>query len=100
MTKQKTSRNIVKSVLSLPKRFLVSIGNGIIDLGNSTKKSPRKLYNFSRSAVAELRNVEWLSRKETFRYSAYVLGFMILGALFIALLDTVFYESLRIVLGI
>lgn len=48
-----------------------------------------------RNAFAELRNVSWLTPKETVKFSLYVLGFMIISAVIVALLDLGFYNLLK-----
>lgn len=42
---------------------------------------------FLRNAIAELKTVTWLSRKDTVKFSLYVIAFIIFSALTIALID-------------
>lgn len=51
------------------------------------KLRPFKFFN---SLAQELNGVEWLSRKQTVRYTILVISCLVLGTLFILLVDQIF----------
>ncbi|MCL4400196.1 preprotein translocase subunit SecE [Patescibacteria group bacterium] len=58
-----------------------------------------KIGNFVRESKQELKKVNWPTREETIRYTLFVIGFSVLLAAFLGVLDFVFIQILqRIVL--
>lgn len=71
----------IKKLITLPRTLIVGISKVI-----------RSLLNFAVSAIQELRQVTWLSRKDTVKFSTYVILFVVLGAVIIALMDLAFFR--------
>lgn len=51
---------------------------------------PRTIVNFFKETFNELKQVEWLSRNKTLRYTLLVIIFLVIGATFIILVDQLF----------
>ena len=58
-----------------------------------------KLSAYLRDSYAELKKVNWPSKKETVRYTLIVIGISLSVALFLGALDLIFSYLLRIVLA-
>ena len=58
-----------------------------------------KLAAYLRDSYAELKKVNWPSKKETVRYTLIVIGISLSVALFLGALDLIFSYLLRIVLA-
>jgi preprotein translocase SecE subunit len=83
-----------KSIKNKIVRRIKSTGKG---LGNIAKSlNPlllvRAVLRFFRNAYGELRTVSWLSRKDTVKFSIYILLFLVLSAITIAALDLGLYK--------
>ncbi|MBN1162156.1 preprotein translocase subunit SecE [Patescibacteria group bacterium] len=57
-----------------------------------------KVLDFIKSAINELKKVQWPSRKETVRLTAYVIGVSFGVGLFVMLFDYIFKELLTLVI--
>jgi len=57
---------------------------------NTILQLPKKIINFLKSIYQELRLVDWLSRKDTIRYTSIVLLIMIIFGLSLAVIDKIF----------
>ncbi len=55
---------------------------------------PKQIKDFIVGTYGELKKTEYLSRKKTLSYTLLVLGFLVLGTLFILGIDT-FFLSIR-----
>jgi preprotein translocase SecE subunit len=71
-----------KGILNLPKRFIGLVG---------------KSFAFLRESFAELGNVTWLSRRDTLKFSTYIVLFIVLGSVVIALLDLGIFELFKLI---
>ena len=58
----------------------------------------KKVLNFIKAAINELRKVQWPSRKDTLRLTGYVIGMSVGVGLFVMLFDYIFKELLTFVL--
>jgi len=58
---------------------------------------PKKLIAFFRLSIVELQKVTWLSRKDTVKFTGYVLAFIFFSALSIALLDLGIYRFVTLI---
>ncbi len=54
-----------------------------------------KVKSFFEDSRRELKRVNWPTRKETVRYTIFVLGFSIAVAIFLGLLDFIFIQLLE-----
>ncbi len=64
------------------------------------RKLGAKVLQFFKDAFAELKAVEWLSRRETFKYSSLILLFIVVGALYTAFLDWAIFKVLMFIIEI
>lgn len=98
MTKKTTTKKVNTSVnTKKPSRFkVVATKINPIKLGKAViaeiGRLAANLVKFVRASYTELRTVTWLSRKDTLKFSAYVLLFVVLGSLAIALADYGFFK--------
>ncbi len=86
----KTIKNTKNNIKSVPKK--------LNNLGQNINNIFRNLIKFLQSTFYELKNVEWLSRKEVFKFSSYIMIFLIISAVGIALLDLIFYKLLLVLI--
>ena len=56
--------------------------------------------NFVKSALQEIKKVQWPTRKEAFRLTLYVIGISLIASLIVVLLDFVFTELLAKIISI
>lgn len=61
---------------------------------------PKNIVNFFRGTISELKLVDFLSRRQTLAFTAFVLIFLVVGTLFILFVDTVFLEIRDILFSI
>jgi preprotein translocase subunit SecE len=57
-----------------------------------------KIGKFLKEAYQELKRVNWPTRKETVRYTLFVIGISVAVALYLGLLDYVFTSVLKLVI--
>ncbi len=60
---------------------------------------PKLIIEFVSKTFAELRQVEWLSRSMTLKYSLYVVIFLVIGTVLIVLIDALFLSIRSIVIS-
>lgn len=65
---------------------------------NKKDKQPNPLIKYLRETRGEMRKVTWPTRQEAQRLTAIVIGFTIVFALFLGLLDFVWSSSLEILI--
>jgi len=58
-----------------------------------------KLTNYLKESAEELKKVTWPTKKETYNYTLLVLGISLALALFLAALDLIFSEGLRLLIN-
>jgi preprotein translocase subunit SecE len=64
---------------------------------NKVGKATNALFRFFKEAYAELKTVTWLSRKDTVKFSVYILLFILFSALTIALIDLGLYKLMTFI---
>ncbi len=77
-------------------KFRINLITGISNLVKGLISLPNSLIKVAADAYSELRQVKWLSPGQVARFSLYVLIFMIVSAVSVALLDLAFYDLLKL----
>jgi preprotein translocase SecE subunit len=90
-TKEKSKKTTAKTTKKVAKAnpvlsFLKTIGGAI-----------KAFFGFFKDAFKELESVEWLTPKQTFKFTGYILIVLIGLAVLIALLDTAFFNLFKFV---
>ena len=94
-------KKLIKTILNLPVKLFKRFINFFINLVKTVlevpvtvirfvKRSFSRIVNFFRKTFLELKQVEWLSRKDTLRFSFYVITFIVVGVITILLIDKMF----------